>query len=305
MNWDVYIKGFLMYLKLEKSVSANTMQAYQRDINQFRRYIETLPGAGNDPVKITTAQLQDFAGWMSHNNSSAATVARTISGVRAFYKYLLAEDVMDHNPTSLVETPRLGRSLPDVLSIAEIVQMLGAVDMSQRQGERNRAIIETLYGCGLRVSELVNLTLHQLHFDLGFVLILGKGNKQRWVPIGKPAMDQLERYISFSRCHITPAKGHEDYVFLNSSGKKLSRVMIFYIVKSLAEKAGIHKNIHPHSLRHSFATHLVEGGADLRAVQEMLGHESILTTEIYTHLDRKFLRETLEKYHPMGGFDLR
>jgi integrase/recombinase XerD len=300
MNWDVYIKGFMMYLKLEKSVSANTLSAYQRDINQFRSYIEGQPGTTSDPAKITATQLQNFAGWLSNNNRSASTVARTISGVRAFYKYMLAEDVMDHDPTSLVETPRIGRSLPEVLSFDEIIQMLDAIDMSKPQGERNRAIIEVLYGCGLRVSELVNLTLHQLHFDLGFVLITGKGNKQRWVPIGKPAMDQLERYITYSRCHITPQKNHEDYVFLNNSGKKLTRVMIFYIVKSLAEKAGIHKNIHPHSMRHSFATHLVEGGADLRAVQEMLGHESILTTEIYTHLDRKFLRETVEKYHPMG-----
>jgi integrase/recombinase XerD len=304
MNWDVYIKGFLMYLKLEKSVSTNTLHAYHRDINQFRSYIEEQPGA-SDPTKITTTQLQDFAGWMSSNNRSAATIARTISGVRAFYKYLLTEDLLDHDPTSLVETPRIGRSLPEVLSFGEVVQMIAAVDMSKPQGERNRAIIEVLYGCGLRVSELVNLTLHQLHFDLGFVLITGKGNKQRWVPIGKPAMDQTQRYITYSRCHITRQKGHEDYVFLNNSGKKLTRVMIFYIVKSLAEKAGIHKNIHPHSLRHSFATHLVEGGADLRAVQEMLGHESILTTEIYTHLDRRFLRETVEKYHPMGRAGLQ
>ncbi|HZK08025.1 MAG TPA: site-specific tyrosine recombinase XerD [Bacteroidales bacterium] len=302
MNWDIYIKGFMMYLKLEKSVSLNTLQAYKRDINQFRNYIEEETQV-SDPVKVTTAQLQNFAGWMSNNNRSAATIARTISGVRAFYKYLLTEDLLDHDPTSLVETPRIGRSLPEVLSFGEIEQMIAAVDMSKPQGERNRAIIEVLYGCGLRVSELVNLTLHQLHFDLGFVLITGKGNKQRWVPIGKPAMEQTERYISYSRCHITPQKGHEDYAFLNSSGKKLTRVMIFYIVKSLVEKAGIHKNIHPHSLRHSFATHLVEGGADLRAVQEMLGHESILTTEIYTHLDRKFLRETVEKYHPMGRAD--
>jgi len=303
MNWDVYINGFLMYLKLEKSVSANTLSAYQRDIVQFRNYIQEQLGA-SDPAKITTAQLQGFAGWMSSNNRSAATIARTISGVRAFYKYLLTEDLLGHDPTSLVETPRIGRSLPEVLSFGEIVQMIAAVDMSKPQGERNRAIIEVLYGCGLRVSELVNLTLHQLHFDLGFVLITGKGNKQRWVPIGKPAMDQTERYITYSRCHITPQKGHEDYVFLNNSGKKLTRVMIFYIVKSLAEKAGIHKNIHPHSLRHSFATHLVEGGGDLRSVQEMLGHESILTTEIYTHLDRSFLRETVEKYHPMGRDNL-
>jgi integrase/recombinase XerD len=300
MNWDVYIKGFLMYLKLEKSVASNTIQAYQRDIGKFRRYVATLPEGGTEPAKITPTQLQNFAGWMNQHNSSAATAARTISGVRAFFKYLLAEDVIDNDPTSLIETPRLGRSLPDVLSFTEIEQIIGAVDMSQPQGERNRAIIETLYGCGLRVSELVNLTLHQLHFDLGFVFIVGKGNKQRWVPIGKPAMDQINRYIRFSRCHITPAKGHEDYVFLNNSGKKLSRVMIFYIVKSLAEKAGNHKSIHPHTLRHCFATHLVEGGADLRAVQEMLGHESILTTEIYTHLNRGFLRETIEKCHPMG-----
>lgn len=304
MNWDVYIKGFLIYLKLEKSVSANTLHAYQRDIQQFRSYMEEQPG-GSDPAKITSTHLQDFAGWMSSNNRSAATIARTISGVRAFYKYLLREDLLDHDPTSLVETPRIGRSLPEVLSFGEVVQMLAAVDMSKPQGERNRAIIEVLFGCGLRVSELVNLTLHQLHFDLGFVLITGKGNKQRWVPIGKPAMDQTQRYITYSRCHITPQKGHEDFLFLNNSGKKLTRVMIFYIVKSLAEKAGIHKNIHPHSLRHSFATHLVEGGADLRAVQEMLGHESILTTEIYTHLDRRFLRETVEKYHPMGRAGLQ
>lgn len=304
MNWEIYIKGFKSFLQLEKSLATNTVEAYVRDIGKLREYFEISNQHDLAPEKVSIKKLQEFIGWINELGMGATSQARIISGIRAFYKYLLIEDIIVDDPTQLLDMPKTGRKLPDTLNKDEIENMIAVVDMSKAEGERNRAIIETLYGCGLRVSELTNMQLSNLHFDLGFVKITGKGNKERWVPIGSMAMKQIEIYLNHVRNHLEIKKGNEDYVFLNRNGKKLTRVMIFYIVKSLAEKAGITKNISPHTLRHSFATHLVEGGANLRAVQEMLGHESITTTEIYTHLDRKYLREAIELYHPFGKYNL-
>lgn len=303
MNWEIHIKGFKAYLQLEKSLSGNSVEAYIRDITKLQQFIEMKFEKVPSPQKLKSKTLREFIIWINEIGMSAKSQARIVSGIRAFYKYLLIEDIIDDDPTQLLEVPRTERTLPDTLSNLEIVKMIEAIDMSKAEGSRNRAIIETLYGCGLRVSELTNLKISNLHFDLGFVKITGKGNKQRWVPAGGQAMSQINNYIDHIRVHLDIKKGNEDFVFLNRNGKKLTRVMIFYIVKNLAEKAGIKKNISPHTLRHSFATHLVEGGADLRAVQDMLGHESITTTEIYTHLDRKYLKETIERYHPLGKYN--
>ncbi len=300
VNWDIQIKGFKSYLRLEKSLSDNSIQAYLRDVGKLRQFIEMQPGQPLSPEKVQAGTLNDFIVWIHGLGMSAHSQARIISGIRAFFKYLLLEDLIDSDPSQLLDLPRAGRKLPDTLSADEIENMIAAIDLSKAEGGRNRAIIETLYGCGLRVSELTNLKISNLHFDLGFLKITGKGNKQRWVPIGGQAMKQIDSYLKLIRLHLDIKKGNEDFVFLNRNGAKLSRVMIFYIIKDLAEKAGIQKTISPHTLRHSFATHLVEGGADLRAVQDMLGHESITTTEIYTHLDRHYLRETIETYHPLA-----
>ena len=299
MNWDIYIKGFKGFLQLEKSLSPNSVEAYIRDVTKLAQYIE-IKGLGLSPEQVDTKLLEAFVSWVAEVGFSAVSQARIISGIRAFYKYLLIEDIMNHNPSELIEAPHTGRMLPDTLNIEDVEKLISANDLSKPEGERNKAIIETLYGCGLRVSELVNLKLSNLHFDIGFIKIIGKGNKERWVPAGEMAINQINNYIRFVRNHQEIKKGNEDFLFLNRRGSKLTRVMIFHIVKQLAEIAGIQKTISPHTLRHSFATHLVEGGADLRAVQEMLGHESITTTEIYTHLDRKYLRESIEKYHPWG-----
>ncbi len=299
MNWDIYIKGFKGFLQLEKSLSPNSVEAYIRDVTKLAQYIE-IKGLGLSPEQVDTKLLEAFVSWVAEVGFSAVSQARIISGIRAFYKYLLIEDIMNHNPSELIEAPHTGRMLPDTLNIEDVEKLISANDLSKPEGERNKAIIETLYGCGLRVSELVNLKLSNLHFDIGFIKIIGKGNKERWVPAGEMAINQINNYIRFVRNHQEIKKGNEDFLFLNRRGSKLTRVMIFHIVKQLAEIAGIQKTISPHTLRHSFATHLVEGGADLRAVQEMLGHESITTTEIYTHLDRKYLRESIERYHPWG-----
>ena len=301
MNWEIHIKGFLSFLKLEKSLSGNSILAYQNDIEKLRQFLEISQEKMPSPEKITYKHLKDFIVWINDMGMSVNSQARIISGIRAFYRYLLLEDLITNDPTQLLESPKTGRKLPDTLSLEEVEQLIAAIDLSKPEGERNRAIIETIYGCGLRVSELINLKISNLHFDMGFMKITGKGNKERWVPVGKQAMDQIQRYLNHVRSHLDIKKGDEDYIFLNRRGKQLTRVMVFYIVKNLAERAGINKKISPHTFRHSFATHLVEGGADLRAVQDMLGHESITTTEIYTHLDRKFLRETIEKYHPLGS----
>ena len=299
MNWDIYIKGFKAFLQLEKSLSPNSVEAYIRDVTKLSQFIE-IKGLSLSPEHVDTRLLESFVSWVAELGFSAVSQARIISGIRAFYKYLLIEDIINHNPSELIEAPRTGRMLPDTLIIEEVEKLISANDLSKPEGERNKAIIETLYGCGLRVSELVNLKLSNLHFDIGFIKIIGKGNKERWVPAGEMAMNQINNYIRFVRNHQDIKKGNEDILFLNRRGSKLTREMIFHIVKQLAKIAGIQKTISPHTLRHSFATHLVEGGADLRAVQEMLGHESITTTEIYTHLDRKYLRESIEKYHPWG-----
>lgn len=295
--WPSYIKGFESYLLLERSLSKNTLEAYGNDLQKLLQFLEYNNLAVN-PAQVTLNQLQDFIAWIHGLGMSAHSQARIISGIKAFFKYLMIENVIDQNPTTLLEAPKLGRKLPDVLSITEIETLLNVVDLSKPDGERNKAIIETLYSCGLRVSELVSLKISDVFAEIGFVKIVGKGNKERLVPIGKIAIKQLNHYFEKTRNHQPIASGHSDFVFLNKFGKKLSRVMIFSIIKTLANKAGIKKNISPHTFRHSFATHLVEGGADLRAVQEMLGHESITTTEIYTHLNRAFLRETIIQFHP-------
>mgnify|MGYP000880650700 CR=1 FL=1 len=300
MNWEIYIRGFKSFLQLEKSVSANTIEAYMADINHLVNYLSENGFENLSPEKLRLKHLETFVASLGEKGFSKASQARTISGIKAFYKYLLVEDIIQDNPTELLESPRLSRTLPDTLSQEEVLEMIASIDLSKPEGTRNLAIIEVLYGCGLRVSELTGLRISDLYFDLGFMRVLGKGNKQRWVPIGEQAMKQTSIYIHNNRSQLLPKKGSEDVVFLNRRGSKLSRVMVFNIIKSLVERAGIHKTISPHTLRHSFATHLVENGANLRAVQEMLGHASITTTEIYTHLNSKMLRETLEKYHPLA-----
>ena len=303
MNWEIYIRGFRSFLRLEKSLSLHSIQAYERDVLKFVRFLESAGYENLSPEKTELRHLEEFLVWVNRAGLETTSQARIISGLRAFFRYLLFEDIMDHDPTELLEAPRTGRKLPDTLSRQEVEALIAAVDLSKPGGERNKAILETMYGCGLRVSELTGLRLSDLHFDIGFIKVKGKGNKERWVPVGRKAVAQVSGYIGYVRTQVKPQKGHEEFVFLSNRGKKLSRVMIFHIIKELAEKAGLRKTVSPHTLRHSFATHLVEGGADLRAVQEMLGHESITTTEIYTHLDRKFLKETLEKYHPWAGRD--
>lgn len=299
MNWEIYLKGFKAFLQLEKSLSPNSVEAYLRDVTKLKEYLE-INGQNLSPEQIDLKLLETFVRWIAEIGFSATSQSRIISGIRAFYKYLLIEDILNKNPAELLEAPRTARILPDTLNQDDVIKLIEANDLSKPEGERNKAIIETLYGCGLRVSELVNLRISNLHFDIGFIKIIGKGSKERWVPVGEMAMNQINTYLNFVRNQQEVKKGNEDIVFLNRRGSKLSRVMIFNVVKQLAKTAGIQKTISPHTLRHSFATHLVEGGADLRAVQEMLGHESITTTEIYTHLDRRFLRENIEKYHPWG-----
>ncbi|HXS38130.1 MAG TPA: site-specific tyrosine recombinase XerD [Flavipsychrobacter sp.] len=299
--WESYQKGFKAYLQLERSMSPNTIEAYLHDLYMLSEYI----GSSYEGLDVTSIELDHLQSFLVHINElelSAGTQARVLSGIKSFFKYLMLEEVIKKDPTELLEAPKLKRSLPSVLSIEEIEQLFTAIDHSTPEGQRNRAMMETMYSCGLRVSELVTMTLTNLYLDVGFVKIIGKGNKERLVPIGETAINQIKLYREHIRNHIEKIKkGNEDILFLNRRGAALSRVMIFMILKELTEKAGLKKNVHPHTLRHSFATHLVEAGADLRAVQEMLGHKSITTTEIYTHLDRGYLRQTLEKYHPRYG----
>ncbi|MCA6492963.1 MAG: site-specific tyrosine recombinase XerD [Chitinophagaceae bacterium] len=295
--WKTYLKGFKAWLQLEKSLSDHSVTAYLHDVELLARYL-SLDGGMPAPGDLTLANLQLFLRWLNELGMSAASQARIISGIRGFFTYCLAEQLISNDPSTLLEAPKTPRNLPDTLSIQEIDQLLGALDLSKPEGIRNKAILETLYSCGLRVSELVNLTCSGYYPKEGFIRIIGKGNKERLVPIGSNAMKYIDQYQQHIRQHQRIQTGQEDFLFLNRSGRQLSRVMIFYLIKSLAIQAGINKNISPHTFRHSFATHLVEGGADLRAVQEMLGHESITTTEIYTHLNRDFLRDTLQKYHP-------
>jgi integrase/recombinase XerD len=295
--WLPQKKGYKAYLQLEKSLSDNSVEAYLRDVDKLTQFLQ-LNELEKTPAQIELKDLQAFVKWVGELGMTASSQARIISGLRGFYKYCLLEQLVQTDPTVLLEAPKLKRALPDVLSFEEIEQMIAAVDLSSAEGNRNRAIIETLYSCGLRVSELVNLKISNLFLDIGFIRVIGKGDKERLVPIGRDAIKYINLYKEQVRVHMLINYGQEDFLFLNRRGAPLSRVMIFYIIKDLALKAGIDKIISPHTMRHSFATHLVEGGADLRAVQEMLGHESITTTEIYTHLDRDFLRSTLQAYHP-------
>ena len=295
--WDAYKKGFRAYLQLEKSLSDNSVEAYLRDIDKFTQYLQDVSSLKN-PGNISLDDLQHFVKWVAELGMTASSQARIISGIKSFYKYCLLEKISETDPTTLLEAPKLKRALPDILSFEEIETILSQIDMSKPEGGRNKAILETMYSCGLRVSEVVNLKISQLYLDVGFIRVIGKGDKERLVPVGRSAVKYITIYKDKIRVHATPQQGNEDTLFLNKRGSKLSRVMIFLIIKGLTEKAGIKKTVSPHTFRHSFATHLVEGGADLRAVQEMLGHESITTTEIYTHLDREFLRKTLEQYHP-------
>jgi len=295
--WQSYIKGFKGYLQLERSLSINSIDAYIHDIEKLHQYLE-FKKLTVLPEKVDHDLLQDFLKWVNDLGMGARSQARVLSGIKAFYKYLLLENVINNDPTELLEGPRLSQKLPEFLTIDEINALIAAVDRSTAEGERNRTILEVLYGCGLRVSELVNLKISQVYFDIGFVKVTGKGNKERIVPIGSSAIKQARLYMESSRVHLNIKPGQEDYLFLNKRGSRLTRVMVFTIIKSLAVKAGIHKSISPHTFRHSFATHLIEGGADLRAVQEMLGHSSITTTEIYTHLDRDYLRSAILQFHP-------
>jgi integrase/recombinase XerD len=295
--WDAYKKGFKAYLGLERSLSHNSVEAYLSDIDKLTHFFEAAAIA-KTPAQVELADLQQFIKWVAELGMTQASQARLISGIRAFYKYCLLEDIALKDPTALLEAPKLMRQLPDVLSFGEIETIIAQIDLSTPEGGRNKAILETLYSCGLRVSEIVNLKLSQLYLDVGFIRVVGKGNKERLVPIGSSAIKYITLYKNNIRVHQAPKPGEEDILFLNRRGRRLTRVMIFLIIKELVKQAGLTKTISPHTFRHSFATHLVEGGADLRAVQEMLGHESITTTEIYTHLDREFLRKTLEQYHP-------
>lgn len=295
--WEGYKKGFKAYLQLEKSLSDNTVQAYMQDIEKLTQYI-LLINVERSPQQIELTDLEKFVKWISELGMTPASQSRIISGLKSFYKYCLQEQIVTKDPTALLEAPKLKKSLPDVLSYDEIESIISAIDLSTPEGVRNKALIETLYSCGLRVTELVNLKISCLYFDVGFVRVIGKGDKERLVPVGDSAVKHINLYKNNTRVHIPVKPNNEDILFLNRRGRKLSRVMIFIIIKELAKLAGITKNISPHTFRHSFATHLVEGGADLRAVQEMLGHESITTTEIYTHLDREYLRDTLQRFHP-------
>lgn len=299
MSWDIYIKQFRNYLKLERSLADNSIEAYSRDITKLKEFFE-IKKKEISPLKVSQKELVDFIEFIGELGMSAYSQARMLSGVKAFYRFLLYEQLMDTDPSELLESPKLGRKLPDTLEFHEIEQLLAAIDLSTPEGTRNRAMLETLYSSGLRVSELIDLQLSNIYEDIGFIRVIGKGSKERLVPIGKEALKQITIYRDQVRVHVNIKHGQEDFLFLNRRGNKLSRVMVFMIIKDLAEKTGLKKTISPHTFRHSFATHLIEGGADLRAVQEMLGHESITTTEIYTHLDRDYLKQVIRDFHPRG-----
>jgi len=298
--WQAFKKGFKVYLQLEKSLSDHSVQAYLHDVQLLTNYLE-LQNFDAGPEKIQLEHLQHFIKYLAELGLNASSQARILSGLRQFFKYCLIEQIIASDPAALVDAPRLKRALPDVLSFEEIESMLGNIDYSKPEGGRNKAILETMYSCGLRVSEAIHLKISQLYLDLGFIRVTGKGDKERLIPIGSSAIKYIKIYKEDIRVHQPIQKGKEDFLFLNRRGAPLSRVMVFLVIKQLAQQAGIKKNVSPHTFRHSFATHLVEGGADLRAVQEMLGHESITTTEIYTHLDREYLRKTLEQFHPGFG----
>lgn len=297
MNWDSLITQFKHYLKLERALADNSIEAYVRDIIKLQQFADS-EEQSISAKEISYANVTDFIQLLNGLGMSAYSQARIISGVKSFFKYLLFEGIIKTDPTQLIESPQIGRKLPDTLDLHEIDKLLASIDHSKPEGARNRAILETLYSCGLRVSELISLRLSSLYIDAGYIRVIGKGDKERLVPIGREAIKYINIYRKESRVHLAIKPGNEDYIFLNRRGAMLSRVMIFTIIKNLAKVAGITKNISPHTFRHSFATHLIEGGADLRAVQEMLGHESITTTEIYTHLDRAYLQQVIQDFHP-------
>ncbi|MBL4658646.1 MAG: site-specific tyrosine recombinase XerD [Flavobacteriales bacterium] len=297
MDWNSASKGFKAFLQLEKSLSSNSVEAYTRDVAKLYSFIEFRKYKVS-PLQIEMSHLQEFLAWANELGMNERTQARVLSGIKAFYKYLLLEDLISDDPTELIEGPKVGRKLPETLSIDEINQLLDAIDLSKPEGQRNRAMLETLYGSGLRVSELTGLKISDIFEDDGFLKIVGKGDKERLVPVGTVALKQINIYKDTIRTHLDIQSEFIDTLFLNRRGSGLSRVMVFKIIKSLAEAIGMRKSISPHTFRHSFATHLIEGGADLRAVQEMLGHESITTTEIYTHLDRDYLRNEIIQFHP-------
>jgi len=297
MDISYYIRGFKSYLQLERSLSPNSIEAYIRDVEKFVSFLK-FKAWEIPPKEIQLNHLREFLAWATGLGMCAQTQSRVVSGLRGFFKYLLLENIISNNPAELLESPKTGRKLPAVLSVNEINRIVEQIDMSTAEGQRNKTMLETMYSCGLRVSELTSLRISDLFFNDGFVKVTGKGSKERIVPIGSTAVKLILIYLKEVRVHIPIKKGSENIVFLNRRGQKLSRQMVFIILKELAEKAGIKKDISPHTFRHSFATHLIEGGADLRAVQEMLGHESITTTEIYTHLDREFLRDSILQFHP-------
>ena len=298
-DWNKYIRGYIIYLKIEKSLSANSVDAYRRDINKFKLFLDD-KNYNLSPQDIAKKHLDEFILFVNSEKINPRTQARLISGLKSFFKYLLLEDIIKRSPAELIESPKTSRILPDTLSVEEINSLIRAIDQSKPEGQRNSTIIECLYSSGLRVSELVNLRISNIYFDEGFLKIIGKGNKERLAPVGNIALKQIKVYLENYRIHLNVKRGNEDILFLNRRGGKLSREMIFTIIKNLCIQIGLHKKISPHTFRHSFATHLIEGGADLRAVQEMLGHESITTTEIYTHINKEFLRETILQFHPRG-----
>ncbi len=297
MNWESEISEFRNYLKVERGLSDNSIHAYVTDLVKLVQFLRD-QGHNYGPEEVTLAHLKEMMAWINGRGISPRTQARVISGIKSFYKFLLIEEKVDKDPTALLEAPKVGRKLPEILTVEEIDTIINAIDTKKPEGQRNKAILETLYSCGLRVSELIDLKISNLFFESGFVKIEGKGSKERLVPISTKAIKEINLYLSEYRRNLRIHPDHEDVLFLNRRGKKLSRVMIFTIIKNITRKLGFEKNISPHTFRHSFATHLIDGGANLRAVQEMLGHESIITTEIYTHLDKEYLKNTIIQYHP-------
>ncbi|MFY7667957.1 MAG: site-specific tyrosine recombinase XerD [Crocinitomicaceae bacterium] len=297
-NWSRDIKNFVSYLKIEKGLAENSILAYQNDVAKLCDFAVSNQ---KSPTEITYNDLKQFIAELFDLGLSARSQARIISGIKQFYAFLLLENVISDDPSELLEQPKIGRKLPEILTIDEIDALIAAIDLSKNEGHRNRAIIETLYSCGLRVSELINLRFSDLYFDEGFIRVIGKGNKERLVPVSPQVQKEIELYNNHIRRHQEITKGHENIVFLNRRGSQLTRVMIFTIIKELAKSIDLKKTISPHTFRHSFATHLIEGGANLRAIQDMLGHESITTTEIYTHLDQRFLREAILSFHPRNS----
>lgn len=299
MIWEETIEGYRSYLKLEKSLSANTVEAYLKDIRKLAGWLISRPGvAPKMPEQVSQNDVVQFINSINEDEMSVNSQARILSGIRSFFKYLQLHDIIEVDPTALIETPRNGRHLPEVLSPQEVEDLISAVDLSSETGYRNRAILETLYGCGIRVSELTSLRITDVHFDDNFIKVKGKGSKERLVPLGGKAKDAIKDYMRYYRSTLNISHKDENILFLNRRGKMLTRVMIFTIIKDLANAIDLKKTISPHTFRHSFATHLLEGGADLRAIQEMLGHESITTTEIYTHITKEYLRDTILRFHP-------